>query len=54
VLGHSPDQPTGQVDRIRTTAWNELVHSYSASGTDNLLYRVPDRIQRPLGPTAHR
>ena len=96
MLGHSPDQPTGQVDRIRATArtlvadvttdhtgaltgtaesvvsdsvagvpgrpgkaetarrWNELVHSYSASGTDNLLYRVPDRIQRPLGPTAHR
>jgi hypothetical protein len=96
VLSHSPDQPTGQVDRIRATArtlvadvstdhtgaltgtaesvvsagvagvpgspgkagtarrWNELVHSYSAPGTDNLLYRVPDRIQRPLGPTARR
>ncbi len=96
MLSHSPDQPTGQVDRIRATArtlvadvstdhtgaltgtaesvvsagvagvpgspgkagtarrWNELVHSYSAPGTDNLLYRVPDRIQRPLGPTARR
>lgn len=34
--------------------WNELVHSYSAPGSDTLLYQVPDRIQRPLGPSARK
>jgi hypothetical protein len=47
-----PGRP-GKAETARR--WNELVHSYSASGhRHNLLYRVSDRIQRPLGPTAHR
>lgn len=32
--------------------WNEMVQGYSAPGSDTLVYTVPDRIPRPLGPTA--
>lgn len=34
--------------------WNELVRSYSAPGSDTLVYQVPDRIQHPLDPNARR
>lgn len=34
--------------------WNELVRGYSAPGSDTVVYQVPDRIQKPLGPTARR
>ncbi len=47
--------PPGHPGRAETARrWNELVQSYSAPGSDTLLYRVPDRIQRPLGPSARK
>lgn len=47
---HNPDQPTGHAETARR--WNDLVRGYSSPGSDALLYQIPDRIQRPLGPTA--
>ena len=47
--------PPGRPGRAETARrWNELVQSYSAPGSDTLLYHVPDRIQRPLGPSARK
>jgi len=47
--------PPGRPGRAETARrWNELVHSYSSPGSDTLLYQVPDRIQRPLGPGARK
>ncbi len=43
----------GRAGRAETARrWNDLVRAYSAPGTDSLVYQVPDRIERPLGPTA--
>ena len=51
AVAGGPGRP-GRVETARR--WNELVHSYSAPGSDTLLYQVPDRIQRPLGPSARK
>lgn len=43
--------PDAAVPRVETARrWEELVGSYSAPGSDTLLNRVPERIERPLDP----
>lgn len=70
MSSHSPEQRIGTAESVVSDAvdeiperrrkaeiarrWNELVQGYGAPGADSLLYRVPDRIQRPLGPIARR
>ena len=56
LLADITTERTGARPSTAETArcWNELVHGYSAPGTDSLLSQVPDRIQRPLGPTARK
>lgn len=51
AVAGAPGRP-GRAETARR--WNELVHSYSAPGSDTLLYKVPDRIQRPLGLSARK
>ena len=43
------------VPRVETARrWEELVSSYSAPGSDALLNRVPDRVERPLDVAGRR
>lgn len=52
TAGTGHPAPHSQAETARR--WNALVRSYSAPGSDTLVYQVPDRIQHPLAPNARR